>query len=291
MRTSESIDQLATALAAAQGEFTNPERNRDVKVTMKAGGSYTFAYATFDAIIEMVRPPLAKHGLMITQPCSLVEHCAIVTTRLAHKSGQWIEDDISWGILENDGPQQLGSILTYLKRYSLVGMLGIASEEDDDGNAASGNQAESKPRAKLPACPKCGESKGVIVGKEEYGGGLVCFKAKGGCGHKWHPESDLPEVTPENGKAAKPAKKAEPAKEPPADPYARAAQFIDEAADLAVLGKLVERCIVHESLDAAQKQTLLDKAARKAAGIKEQHDGERAGVLHRIAEGTETVNV
>lgn len=283
MRTSENIDQLATALAAAQGEFTNPERNRDVEVKMKSGGTYTFAYATFDAIIEMVRPPLAKHGLMITQPCSLVEHCAIVTTRLAHKSGQWIEDEISWGVLENDGPQQLGSILTYLKRYSLVGMLGIASEEDDDGNAASGNQAESKPRAKLPACPKCGESKGVIVGKEEYGGGLVCFAKKGGCGHKWNPESDLPDI--------KPPKKAEPAKEPPSDPYERAVHFIDGTTELAALSSLVTRCINHETLDAAQKQTLLERCARKAPTIKETHDGERATVLHQIVQGTEAVNV
>lgn len=291
MRTSEQIDQLATALAEAQGEFTNPERNRDVEVTMKSGGKYTFAYATFDAIVEMVRPVLSKHGLAILQPATTHDGIVTVAMRLLHKSGQWVEEDLNIATASAD-PQQLGSLITYMRRYSLCSMLGIASEEDDDGNAAAGNTvASKKDKAPMPACPKCGKTASVIESKPEFGGGWFCFPKKDGCGHKWHPESDLPEFTPENGKAAKPAKKAEPAKELPTDPYARAAQCIDEAADLAVLGKLVERCIVHESLDAAQKQTLLDKAARKAAGIKENHDGERVGVLHRIAEGTETVNV
>jgi len=44
----------------------------------------------------------------------------------------------------------------------------------------------------LPACPKCGKKNSVIRGKEEYGGGFVCFKKKNdGCGHTWQAD-DVP---------------------------------------------------------------------------------------------------
>lgn len=288
MRTSEQIDQLATALAEAQGEFTNPERNRDVEVTMKSGGKYTFAYATFDAIVEMVRPVLSKHGLAILQPATTHDGIVTVAMRLLHKSGQWVEEDLNIATASAD-PQQLGSLITYMRRYSLCSMLGIASEEDDDGNAAAGNTvASKKDKAPMPACPKCGKTASVIESKPEFGGGWFCFPKKDGCGHKWQPQAK-----PMDNDAARAGHEAYNAEkgQPTIDPYTRAAHFIDDATDLATLGKYVEGVVNHKFLDAAQKQTLLDKAARRAAGIKEQHDGERVGVLHRIAEGTETVNV
>lgn len=147
MKTSTEIGQLAAALAAAQGEFTNPERNRDVEVQMKAGGKYSFAYLTLDAGIQMARPCLTKNGLAFSQFTENDEHGIVVTTKLMHSSGEWMESELGWGLGGGEGIQQLGSVLSYLKRYSLFSMLGITAEtEDDDGNEAAGNKATFKPR-------------------------------------------------------------------------------------------------------------------------------------------------
>src|SRR4026209_1483975 len=119
MKTSEQIGRLLEALSAAQGKFTNPERNRTVRVATKAregreAGSYTFDYATFDAILAGSRPILAQNGLAVSQGVSTKENHVTVTTRLAHASGEWVEDEIS-GDADSHDLQAIGSCCTYLK--------------------------------------------------------------------------------------------------------------------------------------------------------------------------------
>lgn len=141
MKTSESFTNIATALAAAQGGFTNPERNRTVKVRMKTGGEYSFTYATLDAILEMARPHLAANGLSLIQPFTIEDEWVVLTTRLMHSSGEFIEETLALRP-EDLSPQSVGSVCTYAKRYQLCSLLGITAEEDDDGNHGSGNHAE-----------------------------------------------------------------------------------------------------------------------------------------------------
>lgn len=206
MRTSEQIGELAKSLAAAQGEFTSPERNREVKVATKAGGEYRFWYSTLDCVMDMARPILAKHGLSITQPPTVRDGAVVVLTRLMHASGQWQEEEIAV-TPESFGPQQIGSAVSYMKRYAYCGMLGIASDEDDDGNAASGNQIQdSRTKAPKPPCPECGKPDHVYEDRQK--GGFFCWKQKGGCGHNWLPAE------------------VEPEKEPPKEPKKSAAKKI-----------------------------------------------------------------
>jgi hypothetical protein len=112
-----------------------------------------------------------------------------------HGSGQFIESDALTLSADHDPdrhptPQAIGSATTYARRYSLSAVLGMASEADDDGAAASGAPAETSRRQSLPPCPACSKTDSVIVGKAEYGGGMVCFAKKGGCGHKWQPQTE-----------------------------------------------------------------------------------------------------
>ena len=191
MRTSEQINELAGALAKAQGEFTSPERNREVKVATKAGGEYRFWYSTLDCVMDMARPILAKHGLSVTQPPTVRDGAVIVLTKLMHSSGQFQEEEIAV-TPESFGPQQIGSAVTYMKRYAYCGMLGIASDEDDDGNAASGHQIqESRTKQPKPDCPACGKPDHVYEDRQK--GGFFCWKSKGGCGHNWLPGDWLPD--------------------------------------------------------------------------------------------------
>lgn len=135
---SESICDLAGALAKAQGQFSNPERNREVEVRTKTGGSYKFRYATLDNILAMARKPLSENGLCVVQTVTGHKGELYLETTLMHASGQWIRTMLPISV-EGGGNQALGGAITYAKRYAITAMLGIAADEDDDGNAADGN--------------------------------------------------------------------------------------------------------------------------------------------------------
>jgi hypothetical protein len=143
MQHSEQIDKLAGALAKAQAAFTNPPRNREVQVRSDKG-SYSFAYATFDAILDVVRKPLTENELSYTQTVEFTEDGKPrVVTTLMHSSGQWIDSTLPL-MLDRPGNQAFGSALTYAKRYALTALLGVAADEDDDANSADGNGIERK---------------------------------------------------------------------------------------------------------------------------------------------------
>ena len=132
----ESFGQIAAALAKAQAGFKNPPRNKEVKVNSQRG-AYSFKYATLDAILDAVRKPLSDAGLCVVQ----IPGKESLETRLIHDSGECLSSRIPL-FVSQQGAQAYGSALTYARRYALAAMLGIAADEDDDGNAADGNQIE-----------------------------------------------------------------------------------------------------------------------------------------------------
>lgn len=137
MNKSESITNLAAALAKAQAEFPAIPRDRTVEVTTRAGGKYKFAYAPLDTIMEKIRPTLKANGLAFMQSLNGES----LTTTLLHTSGEWLASDPMPVRVADSGPQAFGSAITYARRYAITAMLGIVTEEDDDGNAAEGNAA------------------------------------------------------------------------------------------------------------------------------------------------------
>src|SRR5262245_18161132 len=118
---------LNAALAAAQGEF--PPIPRSKKVETK---TFSYSYAPLDVILAAVRPILSKHGLALTQPRETSDSGQpALRTELRHAEGGVLGS--SWPLTQiPDGPQQLGSLLTYLRRYAVCALLGIAAEDDDD---------------------------------------------------------------------------------------------------------------------------------------------------------------
>lgn len=142
MNQSEQIGELATALALAQRGMSLPKRNREVSVRSQSGTNYKFEYTTFDAIIEHVREPLTTNGLWFFQSIEVADGGNTLRTTLTHSSGQWISGNVK--IPQAGKMQELGSALTYLRRYALSSLLGIASEDDDDANSADGNLVEAK---------------------------------------------------------------------------------------------------------------------------------------------------
>ena len=129
MKTSDSIDLLSTALAKAQGEIGTVTFN-------KINPHFKSKYADLSVIREASKMPLTKNEIAIIQAPSAVDGRCVLITMLIHKSGQWLQSELSLKP-DKDTPQAMGSAITYARRYALASLLGIVADEDDDGNAAS----------------------------------------------------------------------------------------------------------------------------------------------------------
>lgn len=136
MEKSENINELMAALCQFQGNIDPVSKNKKVKVKTKGGYEYEFPYADYEAITKAIKPLMLEHGLTYSQPISSEG----VTTILAHSSGQYIMTTIHLNM--NQKPQELGSEITYKRRYALSAILGLSTDEDDDGNWSSGNQIQ-----------------------------------------------------------------------------------------------------------------------------------------------------
>ena len=135
------IDQLATALAKAQGEMAVAGKNQK-------NPFFKSTYADFEAIINASRPALSKYGLSVVQPPFISESPtstpeqsnsqignSYLVTMLMHSSGQWIKSIARHNPPKND-IQSLSSYNTYLKRMCYTSLIGVATGDDDDGEAA-----------------------------------------------------------------------------------------------------------------------------------------------------------
>jgi hypothetical protein len=136
-RSSPSIAALATALAKAQIELTNPEKSLigTIEPQRGQGGPRQFRYAPLSSGLEIVRKTLGQHEIATVQTTAVDQAAGIInlTTVLAHSSGEWIASD--WPVCpvaETATPHRMGAALTYARRYALFTLVGIAGEDDLD---------------------------------------------------------------------------------------------------------------------------------------------------------------
>jgi len=127
MEMSENINELATALAAAQAEM-------GAAVKDAANPFFKSKYADLGEVVRAVKQPFANHGLSYTQFPVREGESAGVVTMLMHKSGQYIRQAYTLPLAKFDA-QAVGSAITYARRYALQAIAGIPSA-DDDGNLA-----------------------------------------------------------------------------------------------------------------------------------------------------------
>jgi ERF superfamily protein len=147
-RSSPSIAALATALAKAQIELTNPEKSLIGTIEPQRGqGARQFRYAPLSSGLEIVRKTLGQHEIATVQTTVIDQAAGIVnlTTVLAHSSGEWIASD--WPICpiaETERPHRMGAALTYARRYALFTLVGIAGEDDLDAPDLIGPDAQTE---------------------------------------------------------------------------------------------------------------------------------------------------
>jgi hypothetical protein len=167
MEHSQSITELAAALALAQGEL---------KAVEKTGKSNFGKFVELGAALEHVLPILSKHGLSVTQmPITMDDSTTALVTLLMHKSGEWIKSTYPVRMMQTT-PQGQGSAITYARRYALMAVVGIAGDDDDGEAGTAGTTPErrqaSAPKPAKPLDPVISTAKmSLMLGQAKFASG------------------------------------------------------------------------------------------------------------------------
>ena len=144
MKKSESIVELSKALAKFQEEVKQPLKDKN-------NPFFKSKYVPLENVVEAITDVAPKNGLSFVQWALNDENGRVgVATMLMHESGEFIEFDPVHMKADKETAQGAGALISYLKRYSLSAVFGITSDQDDDGNSASGNKvAKSATQAEI----------------------------------------------------------------------------------------------------------------------------------------------
>jgi len=135
---SDSIAKLADALSKAQGEMMHAHKDKE-------NPYFKSSYADLASCWDACRGPLSKNGLSVTQPIQGTPEGLLLLTILMHTSGEWVMSQLPIPMNEKTTPQALGSAITYMRRYALSAIVGIAPAEDDgEGAMGRGKEASDK---------------------------------------------------------------------------------------------------------------------------------------------------
>lgn len=157
MRQSEQINDLAAALAKAQGAMDHASKDR-------TNPAFKSRYADLASVVDACRPALSSNGIAVVQPARLVGGAVEVDTVLVHQTGQWIAETLCANVPDTKA-QTIGSAITYLRRYGLSSMVGVAPDDDDGNGATRPQQREERPAphvAPAPA-PESGPSRADVA--------------------------------------------------------------------------------------------------------------------------------
>lgn len=139
---------LSEALAIAQGQFKQIIKDKHVDFTT-GGSRVKYSYATLSTILDAIRQPLADNKLALSQVLGYQDGIFGLKTLLIGHDDK-LESFIPLPNPNELRPQQFGSFLTYMRRYSVTCLLGLESEDDDDGARAQ----EIEPKRDIRPKPK-----------------------------------------------------------------------------------------------------------------------------------------
>jgi pyruvate/2-oxoglutarate dehydrogenase complex dihydrolipoamide acyltransferase (E2) component len=159
---SETASKVSAALVAAQSEIGNVPFD-------SVNPHFGSKFVSLAGVLAAVRPVLNRHGIMLMQPAATEGGVIRVQTVFLHSSGEQVSlPALTMPMTDKMNAQNCGSVVTYLRRYSLCAALAIAGDEDEDGNAdatirgstpakagaqSSGNSGQLVARPSKPAAP------------------------------------------------------------------------------------------------------------------------------------------
>lgn len=151
---SAEIDKISSALSKAQGEIDNVIKD-------KSANQGKYKYADLAACLSAIKEPFSKNGLAVSQLVSIQDNKQVLITLLMHDSGQWIKSifriesvvvKTKDGGLVNNPLQELGAGLTYVRRYALSAIVGLAQEDNDAADYTDSKKDQSLAAKLREAC-------------------------------------------------------------------------------------------------------------------------------------------
>jgi hypothetical protein len=156
---SESIKNLAVALCEFHANLTEPKNTKKVNA-----GRMNYSYIELPDLLNELRPQLAKQGLLLMQAPFTFDDQLGVETILLHKSGEFIKSAFATNC-PSGGAQQVGSQITYYRRYAILSILALG-QDDDDGAAATHRSLPNNGGA--PATQSQKDLVKKLLGQDEY---------------------------------------------------------------------------------------------------------------------------
>lgn len=133
---SETLGKLFTAIALAQPKIVAPLFDKEAKIPMRKGGMFQFKYASLNAVQSALKGPLSENGLCYMQFPSAKGNIVRIETMVGHSSGEWISRTFELTAASPD-TKEVGSCVTYGKRYSLAAVFNLTADEDQDAAPVS----------------------------------------------------------------------------------------------------------------------------------------------------------
>jgi ERF superfamily len=153
---SDQIGALATALARAQSDLTNPGKTLTAAIPSPVPHepNRSFRYASLASGLDIVRKSLSQQEIAVVQATRCEAEQVFLTTMLVHSSGEWMSSEWPVGtIRDSDTPHRMGAALTYARRYALFSLVGIAGEDDLDAPDALAGPVVPAPSASSGIVP------------------------------------------------------------------------------------------------------------------------------------------
>lgn len=158
---------LFAALAKAQGEFKAIEKNREVQIQMRSGGSFKFRYADLEEIISKTRPALAANGLSLFQTLDTAADGALLCCVLAHSSGASVRSEHKLPKNLDADPKTFGATISYFRRYLVTALLGVAADDDLDEDGQEADEQRGHMQAAARSKPAAQNNDAALLTQEE----------------------------------------------------------------------------------------------------------------------------
>lgn len=159
MDSSTEIDQIAQAIISVQASLINPPYNATATVKTR-DGIYSYEYTKLDLLCDMLRPQLEKYELAVIHTLKIEEHILTVTSTIIHASGQYIDSTIMFNVAKA-AMTQVGSAMTYARRYALAALFGFASSDQEESFYIDDPEPEKTPAPAKSKAPTIKEIKAV----------------------------------------------------------------------------------------------------------------------------------
>jgi len=139
MERSAEIKELATALSKAQGAMEAAKKSEE-------NPFFKSRYANLAGVWDVIRKPLSENGLSIVQAPSAMGNVVSVISTLFHSSGEWLSEILTMTV-KDGSPQSIGSAITYGRRYAIMALVGVATEDDDGENGTEHEEKKTELRS------------------------------------------------------------------------------------------------------------------------------------------------